>query len=64
MTPVQVEPESLRRVGRALAELGERGRDRDWLIAFVDHLDDRTVRSSPALCEGPRSTEGGEYEPA
>jgi hypothetical protein len=64
VTPVQVEPASLRRVGRALEELRERGQDRDWLSALAYHLDDREARRSHALREGLDQLKRGEYEPA
>lgn len=50
--PVQIEPESLHRAGRALEELRERGQDRDWLQALVDLLHDREAREGDALREG------------
>jgi hypothetical protein len=63
-SPVQVEPESLRRVGRALDELREHGQDRDWLEALLDYLHDLQTRRSPALEEGLQQLERGELEPA
>jgi transposase len=63
-SPVQVEPESLRSVSRALDELRERGQDRDWLQPLVDYLDDREARRSPALQEGLEQLARGELEPA
>jgi predicted transcriptional regulator len=63
-SPVQVEPESLRSVSRALDELRERGQDREWLAALVDYLDDREARRSPALKEGLEELARGELEPA
>lgn len=62
--PMQIEPESLHRVNRALAELRERGRDRDWLQALVDHLHDREARGSDALREGLAQLKRGRLEPA
>ncbi len=62
--PMQIEPQSLHRVSRALAELRERGRDRDWLQAVVDHLHDREVRGSEALREGLAQLGRGRLEPA
>jgi hypothetical protein len=50
--PVLVEIASLGRVGRALAELRERGHDRDWTRALVDLLHDRAERGRPELVEG------------
>lgn len=64
MTPAQIEPETLRRVARALAELRERGHDRDWLLALADYLDDLSALRSPALREGLEQLRRGEYEPA
>jgi transposase-like protein len=63
-SPVEIEPESLRSVGRALDELRERGQDREWLAALVDYLDDRQARQSPALREGLAQLARGELEPA
>jgi hypothetical protein len=63
-TPAQIEPESLRRVTRALAELRERGQDRDWLLALADYLDDISARRNPALREGLEQLRRGDYEPA
>jgi transposase len=63
-TPAQIEPESLRRVTRGIAELRERGQDRDWLLALVDYLDDINVRRNPALREGLEQLRRGDYEPA
>jgi hypothetical protein len=63
-SPVEIEPESLRSVGRALQELRERGVDREWLQALVDYLDDREARRSPALREGLAQLARGELEPA
>lgn len=62
--PMQIEPQSLHRVSRALAELRERGRDRDWLQAVVDHLHDREARGSEALREGLAQLGRGRLEPA
>jgi hypothetical protein len=63
-SPVEIESESLRSVGRALQELRERGVDREWLQALVDYLDDRQARQSPALREGLEQLARGELEPA
>lgn len=63
-SPLQVEVESLRRVGRALDELRERGQDRDWLEALLDYLHDLQTRRSPALKEGLQQLERGALEPA
>jgi hypothetical protein len=49
---VEIEPDSLRSVSRALDELRERGQDREWLTALVDYLHDREARHRPALKEG------------
>jgi predicted transcriptional regulator len=61
---VEIEPESLRSVSRALDELRERGQDREWLAALVDYLDDREARRSPALKAGLEQLARGELEPA
>lgn len=63
-SPVEIEPESLRSVGRALDELRERGQDREWLQALVDYLDDLQARRSPALEKGLQQLKRGELEPA
>jgi predicted metal-dependent hydrolase len=63
-SPVQIEPESLRRVGHALDELRERGQDHDWLEALLDYLHDLQTRRGPALKEGLQQLERGELEPA
>ncbi len=63
-SPVEIEPESLRSVSRALQELRERGQNREWLAALVDYLDDREARRSPALKEGLEQLARGELEPA
>jgi hypothetical protein len=63
-SPVEIEPESLRSVSRALDELRERGQDREWLAALVDYLDDLQARRSPALKEGLEQLARGELEPA
>ncbi len=63
-SPLQIEPESLREVSSALAELRERGQDHDWLQALVDHLHDREARESEALKQGLAQLARGELEPA
>jgi hypothetical protein len=62
--PVLVEVASLRRAGHALAELRERGRDRDWTRALVDLLHDHGDRRRPELLEGLDELRRGELEPA
>lgn len=62
--PMQIEPESLHRVNRALAELRERGQDRDWLQAVVDYLHDREARESDAVQRGIARVKRGQLEPA
>jgi transposase-like protein len=62
--PVLVDIPSLRRVGHALAELRERGRDRDWTRALVDLLHDHAERRRPELLEGLDELRRGELEPA
>jgi rhodanese-related sulfurtransferase len=62
--PVLVEIASLRRVGHALAELRERGRDRNWTRALVDLLHDHAERRRPELVEGLDELRRGELEPA
>jgi hypothetical protein len=62
--PVLVDLPSLRRVGRALAELRERGQDRDWVRALVDHLHDSVARSDPALGSALEELRHGDLEQA
>lgn len=63
-SPAQIEPESLRVVGRALAELRARGRDREWLRALLEELEDRAARRSAAVSEGLDQLARGELEAA
>jgi hypothetical protein len=63
-SPMQIELESLHRVSRALVELRERGRDRDWLQAVVDYLHDRDARKSDAVQKGIAQLKRGQLEPA
>jgi hypothetical protein len=62
--PRQVEPDSLRVVARAVDELRERGRSRDWLAAVIDYLDDREALESDAVRRGLDEFRRGELEPA
>lgn len=62
--PVLVDIASLRRVVHALAELRERGRDRDWTRALVDLLHDHAEQRRPELLEGLDELRRGELEPA
>jgi excisionase family DNA binding protein len=62
--PVLVERDSLRQVHRALDELRERGKDRDWLRAFVDYVHDLAVIRSPEVQQGLADIEAGRLEPA
>lgn len=62
--PVLVEVATLRRVGHALADLRERGRDRDWTRALVDLLHDHSERGRPELLEGLDELRRGRLEPA
>lgn len=64
VTPTQVAPNSLRRTVRAVSELRERGRDRDWLQSVVDYLDDRAARNSDAVRRGIADLRHGDLEPA
>lgn len=63
-SPMQIEPESLHRVSRALAELRERGQDRDWLQAVIDYLHDREARKSGTVQKGIAQLKHGHLEPA
>ena len=62
--PALVERESLRIVRRALDELRERGKDRDWRRAFVDYVNDLAVVRSPEVQQGLADLEAGRFEPA
>jgi hypothetical protein len=69
LTVRQLEEEGRRRgrhdaVSRALAELRERGQDRDWLQAVIDSLHDRQARNSNAVQKGIAQLERGQLEPA
>jgi hypothetical protein len=50
--PALIERSSLRRVHRLIAELRGRGRDRDWLRAFVDYVHDAGACRSPEVQRG------------
>ena len=54
----------LREVHRLLAELRERGQDRDWLRSFVDYVHDMAELRRPAVRRGLEQLERGELEPA
>ena len=62
--PVLIERESLRSVHLLLAELRERGKDRDWLSTFVDYVHDRAVIRSRTVQRGLAEMEAGDLEPA
>jgi len=62
--PVLIERSSLRQIHRLLDELRERGKDRDWLRAFVDYVHDLAVVSSPAVQRGLADVEAGRLKPA
>ena len=62
--PAQIERESARTVHRALAELRDRGQDRDWLVALVDYLHDMHDRRSESVRKGLDELARGELEPA
>lgn len=62
--PVLIERSSLRQIHRLLAELRERGKDRDWLRAFVDYVHDLAVVRSPVVQKGLADVEAGRFEPA
>jgi excisionase family DNA binding protein len=62
--PVLIERSSLRQLHRLLDELRERGKDRDWLRAFVDYVHDLAVVSSPAVQRGLADIEAGRLKPA
>ncbi len=50
--PLLVERSSLRQIHRLLEELRKRGKDRDWLRAFVDYAHDMAVIRSPEVQRG------------
>jgi excisionase family DNA binding protein len=62
--PVLVERSSLRQIHRLLAELRERGKDRDWLRAFVDYVHDLAVVRSAEAQQGLAEIDAGHFEPA
>jgi excisionase family DNA binding protein len=62
--PVLVERESVRQVRCALEELRERGKDRDWLRALVDYVNDLAVVRSSEVQQGLADIEAGRLEPA
>lgn len=62
MAPMQIESASLHLASRVLAELRERGRDRDWLAALVDYLHDHQARRSTAVQEGISQLKRGQLE--
>jgi excisionase family DNA binding protein len=62
--PVLIDRSSLRHVHRLLAELRERGKDRDWLRSLMDYLDDLAVVRSPEVQRGLADFEAGRFEPA
>jgi predicted transcriptional regulator len=62
--PVQVDPQHLQRVTRALAELRHSGQDGDWLQSLADFVEDEAARKSPAVREGLAQYKKGKLEPA
>jgi predicted nucleotidyltransferase len=52
------------RLTRELAELRDRGQDRDWLAALVAHLYDIRDRHSASVRKGLEELKRGELEPA
>ena len=62
--PVLVERASLRRVHRLLAELRERGKDRDWLRSFADYVHDLALVRGADVQHGLADIEAGRFEPA
>ena len=62
--PVLIEHESLRRVGRAVRELRERGEDREWLESLVRYVEDMADRSSPSVRQGLKDLAEGKLQPA
>lgn len=62
--PILIEPTSLRKVHRLLAELRERGTDPAWLRSFVDYVDGLAVLRSPAVQKGLAEMKAGHIEPA
>lgn len=63
-TPAQIEVASLRLATRALAELRERGQDRDWLAALAGYLHDDRARRGNAVEEGSSQLRHSQLEPA
>ena len=62
--PVLVDLDSLRRVGRMLGELRERGQDGDWVRDLVDRLHDAAVLGGGPARTGLDELRRGELEPA
>jgi hypothetical protein len=62
--PILVERGSVRRAGRLLQELRERGHDRDWMQALVDLLHDTAEAQRPEIKRGLGELRRGKLEPA
>jgi predicted nucleic acid-binding protein len=62
--PILVERDSVRRAGRLLHELRDRGQDRDWMQALVDLLHDRVEVQRPEIARGLDELKRGKLEPA
>ncbi len=62
--PLQIDRDSARRVHRGLAELRERGQDREWLATLIDYLHDASDRRSEPVRKGLEELARGELEPA
>lgn len=62
--PILVGRDSVRRAGRFLQELRERGQDRDWMQALVDLLQDTVETQRPEIKQGLDELKRGRLEPA
>lgn len=62
--PLQVDSQSLHKASRALADLRERGQDREWLDSLMDYMTDRGDRRSEAVKQGLNQMKRGELKPA
>lgn len=62
-SPIQVGPDGLQHVNRAIAELRSRGQDRDWLKSLADYMQDEAARRSPTMREGLEQFRSGKLEP-
>jgi hypothetical protein len=62
--PILVGRDSVRRAGRLLQELRDRGQDRDWMQVLVDLLQDTAELQRPEIKQGLDELKRGRLEPA